>query len=178
MKNSFFHFALAVLAALAIAGCSSDKSGDCPTMTAITDAAVQTVFRPGSAPDPANVLYTVEIAGVKGVCDMDKKARTADAGLEVTFRATRAPSGGEAHYTVPYFVAVTEGSERIMAKRIYSIAIAFAPGQTTVTLTDTVESTHLQTTKDKKPYDYQILVGLQLSKAELDYNRQSGHYGP
>jgi hypothetical protein len=112
---------------------------------------------------------------VTGDCDIDRKAHTADANLAVSFRATRAPSGAEAHYTIPYFVAVTEGA-RILARHVYSVKIDFEPGQTVATVSDAIGSTHLETTTDKQPYDYQILVGLQLSKAQLDYNRQHGHY--
>lgn len=137
-----------------------------------------TVFRPGATPDPANVLYTVELTGVNSKCDIDKKERTSDASLKLNFRATRAPSAVEAHYSVPYFVAVTEGSERVLVKKVYSVDIHFDPGQTTAAATDTVDSTHLQVAKGKHPYDYQILVGLQLTKAELDYNRRGGHYAP
>jgi hypothetical protein len=178
MRDATLLFASAAFTAVVfVAGCSSDKTGDCPTITGITDASVATIFRPGTMPDPANVLYTVELTGVTGQCDMGKKERSADASLQITFRATRAPSGAEAHYTIPYFVAVTEGSERILVKRNYSIAVAFEPGQTTATVSDSVDSAHLATAKDKHPYDYQILVGLQLSRAQLDYNRQGGHYG-
>jgi hypothetical protein len=171
-------FRVAAIAALfALAACQADRSADCPTITGVTDASVATIFRPGTTADPANVLYTVEITGVSGTCEMDKKETTSDANVEISFRATRAPSGGEAHYTVPYFVAVTDGSVRMLAKRTYSIRIDFAPGQTTATANDTVGSAHLDVAKGKHPYDYQVLVGLQLTKAELDYNRQGSHYG-
>src|SRR5207245_2347862 len=83
--------------------------------------------------------------------------------------------GRPAHYTVPYFVAVTEGSERILARRNYSVAIAFEPGQTTAMASEHIESATLHTDKDKQPYDYQVLVGLQLTRDQLQYNRQSGH---
>ena len=165
---------LAILAGATLAGCSSDKTGDCPTITGITDASVVTMFKPGSTPDPSNVVFTLELTHVNGKCDMGKKERSADASLEIGFLATRPPSGVEAHYTFPYFVAVTEGSDRILVKQTYSVAIAFAPGQTSTSITDNINSTHLEVAKGKHPYDYQILAGLQLSKSQLDYNRQ--HY--
>jgi hypothetical protein len=114
---------------------------------------------------------------VTGACDVDKKSHQTDASLKIDFRATRAPSGAEARYVVPYFVAVTEGV-RILARRNYSVTLSFQPGQTVASTTDTVGSTQLIVARDKQPYDYQILVGLQLSRAELDYNRRSAHYQP
>ena len=147
-------------------------------MTGITDASVKTVFRPGTPPDRANVLYTAELASVTGGCDMDKKPPHAtDAALTITFRATRPASSGEARYALPYFVAVTQGA-RILARSDYTTTLAFQPGQTVATATETVGSVHLDPAGDKQPYDYQILVALRLTKAELDYNRRTAHYQP
>ncbi len=168
---------MAAVAVLGLAACSSDKTGDCPTITGVTDASVATTFRAGTTPDPSNVLYTAELTSVKGECDLDKKERTSDASLQLSFRVTRPPSGAGAHYTIPYFVAVTEG-RRILAKRNYTVQIDFAPGQTVATASDSVGSAHLDVAKDKHPYDYQVLAGLQLSRAQLDYSRRTGHYGP
>ncbi|HLY05598.1 MAG TPA: hypothetical protein VKR31_07615 [Rhizomicrobium sp.] len=168
----------ATILAASLAACSTDKTGDCPTMTGVTDASVKTVFRPGATQDPANVLYTAEIVSVTGGCDMDKKPpHTTDATLTITFRATRAASAGEAHYVLPYFVAVTEGT-RILARTDYTTTLSFEPGQTVATATESIGSVHLDPAKDKQPYDYQILVGLQLTKAELDYTRRTAHYQP
>lgn len=184
-----FHFGLmkhhlpiaaiaATILAASLAGCSTDKSGDCPTMTGVTDASVKTVFRAGATQDPANVLYTAEIASVTGGCDMDKKPpHPTDAQLTVVFRATRAASGGEARYALPYFVAVTEGA-RILARTDYTTTVTFEPGQTVASSTETVSAVHIDPAKDKQPYDYQILVALKLSRAELDYNRRTAHYQP
>jgi hypothetical protein len=146
-------------------------------MTGVTDASVRTVFRPAATQDPANLLYTAEITRVVGGCDFDKKTRVTDAQLIVDFRATRAANGAAAQYTVPYFVAVTQGA-RILARHPYAVTLSFQPGQTIATATETIGSTHINPSKDRQPYDYQILVGLQLSRAELDYNRRTAHYQP
>jgi hypothetical protein len=178
MKPYFQKSAVAAtILAVSLAACSSDKGADCPTMTGITDVSVRTVFRPGATQDPANVLYTAEITSVTGRCDIDKKSHATDATLTIGFRATRGASGGEAHYVVPYFVAVTAGT-RVLTRRNYAVTLSFEQGQTVATATETVGSTHLDPARDKRPYDYQILVGLQLSRAELDYNRRTAHYQP
>ena len=165
-----------MILAVSLAGCSTDK-GDCPTMTGVTDASVKTVFRPGATEDPANVLYTVEISNVTGGCDIDKKSHATDAEMTIDFRATRAASAGEAHYDVPYFVAVTEGS-RVLVRHDYTVTLSFEPGQTVASATETIGSVHLDPSKDKRPYDYQALVALRLTKAEVDYNRRTAHYQP
>ncbi|MGD0192414.1 MAG: hypothetical protein ABSD74_16880 [Rhizomicrobium sp.] len=167
--------ALTSFAAVALAGCESDKTGSCPTMTALVAASEQSVFVPKATPDPSNLLYKVEIISVKGDCDVDKKALNADVKLEVHFRATRAPSGTSAEYRAPYFVAVTEGTDRVLAKKNFTVPFAFAPGQSTADFSDSIASTEVQSKGEKRTYDYQVLVGLQLTKEQLDYNRSQGH---
>ena len=175
MLNSTLRaFALASLAATILAGCQADKSGECPTMTALVAASEASVFVPKSSPDPSNLLYTVEIMSVKGDCDVDKKAISADASLDIRFRATRAPSGTSATYSVPYFVAVTEGTERVLAKKSFTVQFSFAPGQATADFSDTVSSVEVAAKGEKRTYDYQVLAGLQLTKEQLDYNRSRG----
>ena len=97
--------------------------------------------------------------------------------VDVTFRATRGPNGGGANYKVPYFVSISQ-ADRILAKKVYSIDFAFAPGETTTTFTDTVKSADVAAAKDKKTFDYIVLVGLQLTKEQLDFNRASGRLTP
>jgi hypothetical protein len=163
--------ALAALTAAAISGCTSDKSGECPTMTALVPASEEAIFAPDKSKDPSNLLYTVEIMRVKGDCDLDKKDTQADVSLNIDFHATRSPSGVAAQYRIPYFVAVTEGTERVLAKKLFWVEFGFAPGQSTADFSDSIASVLVNAKGEKKTYDYQVLVGLQLTKAEFEYNQ-------
>lgn len=140
-------------------------------MTALVPASEESVFVPGKPKDPSNLLYTVEIMKVSGDCDVDKKDTQADVSLGIDFHATRSPSGAAAQYRIPYFVAVTEGTERVLAKKQFWVEFNFAPGQSTTDFSDSVASTLVNAKGEKKTYDYQVLVGLQLTKAEFEYNQ-------
>ena len=166
-------FAMALLAAL-LASCSSTKKIDyCPGTASILDTAIMTQFRPGTAPDAANALYSVQIVNVKGDCTFDKQGKTSDSSVHVSFKATRPSPGDAAQYTVPYFVAVTQAN-RIVTKQLRSVTFAFQPGATTADFAEDIGSVALVTDGDKKPFDYQVLVGLELTKAQLEYNRSIG----
>jgi hypothetical protein len=160
-----------------LAGCASDKTNNCPGVSSIVETSIGTVFLPGKPVDPSNMLYTIEITDVHGTCDVDKPALNSSTDVDITFRATRGPNGGGAKYQVPYFVAISQ-FDRILAKKVYSIDFVFAPGQTSTTFTDTVKSADVAAAKDKKTFDYLVLVGLQLSKEQLDFNRASGRLTP
>jgi hypothetical protein len=176
MHKSILRIAGIAAAVALLAGCSGVKTDNCPTMAALLDASSMTIFRQGTSPDPANVLYNVRIVDVSGKCEFNKKKRSADTDLKITFRATRAPSGDAAQYTAPYFVGITEGSARILAREAYSIPFEFAPGQASITFTDEIKSAYLAAKYGSLPYDYQVLVGLQVTKEQLEYNRNNGNY--
>jgi hypothetical protein len=174
MLKSIFRLLAVGMAALTVSSCSNDKKIDfCPGMTSVLDAYMAATFKPGAPPLPTNALYTVEIVNVKGTCAFDKQGKTSDSSVKVTFGVTRAVPGDAAQYTVPYFVAVTLG-EKIIAKTLRHVTFSFADGEKTATFDDDIDSVSLVTDGEKKPYDYQILVGLQLTKEQLDYNRSIG----
>jgi hypothetical protein len=166
--------ALVGLLAISLGGCHADVTAACPTMTALVEASEQSIFVPKSTPDPSNLLYTVEITSVKGQCEIDKKMADSKVSLNIHFRATRAPSGTPASYNVPYFVAVTEGTDRVLAKKNFTVHFDFAPGQATADFSDSVASIDVKAKGEKKAFDYQVLAGLQLTKGQLEYNRSQG----
>ena len=162
------------VAAFAVSSCTDDKKIEfCPGMTAVLDAYMAATFKPGMPALPTNALYTVEIVNVKGNCSFDKQGKTSDSNLTVTFGATRARPGDAAQYTVPYFIAVTQG-ETVITKTQRKVTFSFAPGAKFASFQDDINDVALVTDGEKKPYDYQILVGLQLTKEQLDYNRTMG----
>ena len=68
--------------------------------------------------------------------------------------------------------------EAAVLRQNYKVEFQLDPGHASTTFTDNVASVVVNFGKDKWPWDYQLLVGLQLSKAQLDYNRTVGPYTP
>ncbi|HWA29628.1 MAG TPA: hypothetical protein VG867_00955, partial [Rhizomicrobium sp.] len=162
MNNTPFRIGAALVLALFVASCTNDsKLKYCPGMTSVLDAVVVTQFKGGNGPDADSALYTAKIADVSGSCTFDKKGKTSSSDVDVRFTATRPVAGGAATYNVPYFIAVTQGA-RVVIKQLRRIAISFDDGQTTAEAEDDIDPVDLVTEGEKKPYDYQILVGFQL----------------
>jgi hypothetical protein len=164
----------AAAAFIALASCSSDTEGDkCPAVSVLVDTATYAMAQG----NPAKLVYTAEITDAKGDCDVRKYDQHVNASVDISFHATRASADAAATYTVPYFAAITtEG--RVLAKGQYSVQVAFEPGQATATAAASLSSLSLTVGLDKKPTDYGILVGFQLTKAQLDYNRRVGRFAP
>lgn len=177
MSRTFRPLLLAALLLPVLAGCETDKANNCPGVSAVVETSIATIFREGASTDPANILYTVEITDTHGTCSVDKTAQNSSSDVSVNMRATRAPNGAAADFKIPYFVAISQ-FDRVLAKKVYMANFHFEPGQTTTTFADTVQSADVSAGKDKKTFDYLVLVGLQLTKEQIDYNRASGRLNP
>jgi hypothetical protein len=169
----------AMLSALLLSGCVSDtEKGLCPTAAVLAPLSAMTIFRQNGPADPSGELYTVWMTNVKSSCDFDKDNRKTDSKLRLMFSAKRAPTGAEANYRVPYFVTVTHGGNRIMTKKMYLADVSFPAGETNVSFEQAVDSVVIKPERGTKLGEYQILAGLQLTQAQLDYNTKNYHYAP
>ena len=79
---------------------------------------------------------------------------------------------------MPYFVTVTHGGDTIMTKKMYLADVNFAAGETNASFVLDVDDIHIKLDRGAKLGEYQILTGLQLTQAQLDYNSNNHHYAP
>src|ERR1700761_8552996 len=170
MSQFLFRLAMFGIAAVFIAGCSSSRNKTCPAAVIVSDASAMAMFPEGIAPDPSHMLYTAHVDDVRTDCDFDKDTRTEDSSLKISFSAERTPNGASLHGKVPYFVAVISNGV-ILTKHTYLAEFDFNPGASKTNFGDDVASVTIEFGKEKQPWDYQLMVGLQLSKAQLEYNR-------
>ena len=174
MTKTVFRAAALVALAIVVSSCQSKtRLQYCPGLSSVLDASVITQLKPGTGANAANAIFTAKITNVDGSCSFDKKGKTADSSVDISFTASRPVAGGEAQYTIPYFVAVTQGT-RIVTREQRSITFSFPEGATSVDFSDHISSVELVTDGTAKPYDYQVLVGFQLTKEQLDYNKSVG----
>jgi hypothetical protein len=165
-----FAKAAATAACLALAACSESKLEQCPTASSLVDTAIDPVWQG----NPPNYVYFVQITKAKRDCDIDKYTKSVTSSVDISFRAWRRP-GQAATYRVPIYVATTtEG--RIIKKDVYSVQFSFEAGQAATEFTQSVNAIPLKVEQDKRAADYGILVGFQLTRAQLDYNRRAGRY--
>jgi hypothetical protein len=167
------------VAVLALAGCRDDsRSLNCPGVAILADAGTRPVLKAGLAPtDPAAVLYTVQAVDIDTSCRLDARAGQTDSNVSITFRATRPPSGQAAHYIVPYFLAVNQGT-RVINKRMFNVVVDFAPGASSVVVQTAINDTVLKLDNGHLPMEYQFIAGFPLSAEEQAYNNAVGRYTP
>ena len=176
-----FSRAVATLGALMVLiGCNNDtRFANCPGAAILADLAARPVLKPGAtvATDPSALLYTVSLVDISTKCSLDIRAGQTQSSVELTFRATRSPSGRAASYSVPYFLAINQ-AERVINKRQFNAQFAFTPGSSSVTFQTAVDGTTLKLENGRLPTDYQFLAGMDLSDAERAYVTAMGPYKP
>ena len=167
----------ALAAALALAGCN-ERLTICPAVAVLADAATRPVLKPGSAAvDPSALLYTVEVTGISQRCVLDVRQGQSESNIRISFRATRAPSGLAARYTVPYFVAVNQ-AERIITKQGFNAQVEFPAGASVVTFETTVNSALIKFENGRLPSEYQFLAGLEMNDTERSFIQAMGRVTP
>lgn len=176
MTRTFTTLFLGVaMLALSSCGSSNPKGFICPASAALVDAGSMSVLRAGTS-DASGQIYKVDIVKVASDCDFDSDENRIDARIGIDFVATRPPGGDSAQYTVPYFIGVSVDGTTIVEKKLYNVQFSFAPGQSSATFSDRIEPFPITPAVDKKATDYQLLIGLQLTKEQLDYNRRVGRF--
>ena len=157
---------------ISLAGCGmfgTSQQYDCPSTAAVGDATVQSKFRPGPGRDLTDVQYQVRLADVSSQCRYDSKG--VDVRMRVGFALELGPANPDRNAAYEFFVAITDPSNEIVAKRIFTTPLAFP---TNVGYVEHIEELQqrIPLPKGGSAADYKIIVGLQLTQDELDYNRK------
>lgn len=113
-----------------------------------------------------DIQFEATITGVDVDC-----AEGSDIRQEVSFAIVveLAPGRNLDSVTLPYFVVLMRDNNLITHKRIYEATVRFAPGQRRSGVTETIVQT-LPDVDLARRYDYELLIGFQLSPDEVAYN--------
>lgn len=153
-----------------LAGCASEvKQHPCPPAGSVAGVERMTTFRPGGGEDLTDVLFDAEVAGVDSVCEYDEKG--VDVAMNVRLIAERGPADTTRTAPFQYFVAVENGPGNITAKQIYDVALPFEGNRRRVLTIEQLDVT-IPRPADDNFADIRILVGLQITAEQLDYNKR------
>jgi hypothetical protein len=161
-----------VLAALALlTACSSDKdpAPACPSVAAPGDAAKITRFRDGPGRDLTDVVAEAQIADAAMQCDYDRSGVTVQ--LQLAILGIRGPADTSRTATFDYFVAIADPRGTVVAKEVFPISFSFDNRQRVRQIEDLEQRIPLANRADGAAY--KIVVGFQLSPAELEWNRRA-----
>jgi hypothetical protein len=150
-----------------------DMGPICPVTAVLSDAVTVTKLKPGTPPgppNPANVVFTAEMSQAKLDCSYNRDQNKLSVDINFAVKAARGPAAMGGDPQLDFFVAVVDADNNIISKNVYHGKPDLS-GRTSNVYTQSVSNFPVPMTMDKRPYDYEILTGFQLTPDELAYNR-------
>lgn len=145
---------------------------DCPPITLVDDLRSLHQFTDQNAPRAENRLSSVQVTHVSSQCGTTADNIVVDLGIH--FSGTLGPRAkawrmDRPSFGYPYFVAVTTPDGQVMAKEIFGLSMTYDKTDGPVTRTETLRQIMPRTGEHGGRYE--LLIGFQLTEAELAYNR-------
>lgn len=163
---------LAATAVLALSACASDKPVQrlCPPAAAVAGVERVTSFRPGGGQDLTDVAFTARVDSVDSVCKYDEDG--VEVAMNVLLSAERGPADTAREADLKYFVAIENGAGNFTAKEIYDITLPFEGNRRRVGVVEELDIM-IPTPSDKDFSQIRILIGLQITPEQVQYNQRN-----
>ncbi len=161
---------LLMLAALA-AGCSSGKGASkltCPVTLVAPTLGALAELPPDGSEAPEKIHFTARIAAASSTCVRDDHDITVD--THILLEVARSDKEVRKR-SVTYFVALADGRQQILAKQTFTLDAEFAPRQNRIEFADNT-SEHLPVKDFAAGKTFAVIVGLQLTPEQLEFNRK------
>ncbi len=178
MKISRIVFVACALGTLWLGGCAqrADYVRPCPAIVLVPDAAFLTRFA-GTSEELNDILFEAEAGIVQPtVCyyieDSDGAPTTIRSEIKLKFAASRGPKNQDGLAKFNYWVRVTGPNQARLSTQTLDVEIPFTAAKVQNVVGDEIEI--LTPLKSGENGDfYQIWIGIELTPAELAYNRKN-----
>lgn len=142
----------------------------CPRAVVGENAGRLTRFN-GTGKDPANVVFEAEIADLAGSCIYD--GDTIEVDMQIQLVAGRGPAASDDNARFNYFVAVARTDKTILSRDAFDTLIELPGNQTRNETIEEIEQT-IPLAEGETGANIVIVVGIEMTSEELEYNRQQG----
>ncbi|MDR3435946.1 hypothetical protein [Telmatospirillum sp.] len=161
---------------LALSACKSlDKEEPplCPHVSMLADSAAMTRFAPGGGQEEKDRQFKAELTSFHGVCRYDPEAKKMLFTLNVGIDAERYPALAGGRADIAYYVAIPAFYPDPQGKALFPVRLDFSQDSKRLHVTDDELEIAIPMSADPKELGkYEVFLGLQLTPAELAYNRQ------
>jgi len=169
-----FAAALLLGSAIGLSGCKLFTKEDppaCPRVSILADAEELTRFAPGAGRDITDVQLRAKIADYHGNCFYDKDSHKMNVVLDVGIDLQRGAALAGDKASLQYFVSVPTFYPYEGAKKVLTMNVEFAKNRDQLHQTDRDVQLSFPVRNVKELERYEVFIGLQMSEAELQYNR-------
>jgi hypothetical protein len=125
------HTVIAVLAALALAGCGGGNPlrvtrSACPAVGVVEHAGEVTLFSPATSRDAGAIDVNAAITNVRAACGESANRIVSQLSFDVV--AQRANASGARTVTLPYFAVVLRAGDQLLSKQLGTVTLHFDDG--------------------------------------------------
>ena len=160
---------------LLLAACSNkppqatEANRVCPRVEILEYADQLTQFIPGPGRDITDIVFRGNFARYTGECEVDDEEVTVT--LTLDFAVERGPSFRGQPARFQYFVAIPQFHPRPEGKRTFPVTIPFDEGRSRALYRDEI-NIEIPLDRRERSRNYNIFLGFQLDKDQLEYNRR------
>lgn len=183
MRSPFkFGIGVALLSFLGVGlgACTNTDKGappPCPSIRIISDGAKLTRFKPGAGQDIIDILHEETLTGFAQGCEYDTDATGAGdltVWLAPAITAVRGPANKTGDADFEYFIAITDSQKNVLDKQRFPVVVDFPQNLTKVPWQrETPHALNLPLKAGQNGRDFEIFIGLQLNRVELEYLRKT-----
>lgn len=169
--SAFRSLAVLLAAVVALGACGLFKKKTqppCPRISVLEDARRLVTFAPGGGTDLSAMVHEVRLGGISAKCGYSKNEVEVQMALSIAAR--RGPADRSRKAPAKYFVAIMGPSGNIVAKRVFEVTLTFPVNVDAGGLTDNLVQ-KIPLGPGEPGAAYRIIAGLQLTPAQLEYNR-------
>lgn len=148
------------------------KDATCPSVSILADGDHLTAFD-GTGRDITAVTYKASLSNAAVAC-RHRSASRVDVTVQVMLGAELGLAGQKRAIEVPYFVAIIDPEQMVVTKTEGKASITIPKGKRSVDQSLEPPTIKLALEPDTIGADLEVIIGLQLTKDQLEYNR-AGH---
>lgn len=152
------------------------NAGPCPLMGVLYDNSRQVAFANPGDERYANIAFTAEMQGVRGLCRyLDADPITME--LEIDMAFGRGPAAQSSTNTYRYWVAVVRRGRAPIEKEYFDVEVRFDRDEQVVTRTEEIGRIVIpRATPETSGDNFEILVGFELTPEQLAFNRDGKRF--
>ena len=150
--------------------------GPCPLMGVLYDTARVVKFNQPNVQRYANIEFTGEMQGVRGLCRY-VEADPIRMNMEIEMAFGRGPAATSDRQTYRYWVAVTRRGRAPIEKVYFDVDVRFPRGQQVVNVRETIDEIVIpRANEEVSGENFEILVGFELTPEQLQFNREGRRF--
>jgi hypothetical protein len=150
--------------------------GPCPLMGVLYDNSRLVNFAAADNNRYANITFTGEMQGVRGLCRY-VEANPIAMNIEIDMSFGRGPASTSDRQTYRYWVAVTRRGRAPIEKAYFDVDVRWDRGEQVVTRTEHIDHIVIpRANAEVSGENFEILVGFELTPEQLQFNRDGRRF--